>query len=68
MAIEGKPIGHAQDEPEHFIRCTICGEPLDMRDLAQVLDHLHEQNVEEEPTFSELFIVTKVGWSRKPTK
>ncbi|MCK1622410.1 hypothetical protein IVA98_03955 [Bradyrhizobium sp. 160] len=51
MVTEGKPLGWApQDEREHFIRCTICDEWLDMRDLGEVLDHLHGQEVQEEPT------------------
>jgi hypothetical protein len=28
---------------------TICGKMLDMRDLGDVLDHLHGQEIEEEP-------------------
>jgi hypothetical protein len=48
MFKEGKPGGAGpppQSEAEHFIRCT-----LDMRHLGQVLDHLHGQEIEEEPT------------------
>jgi hypothetical protein len=48
---EGKRQGPApQNETDHFITCTICGETFDMRDLGQVLDHLHGQEVEEELT------------------
>lgn len=51
MFREGKREGPpAQSESEHFVRCTICGEWLDMRDLGDVLDHLHGQESEEEPT------------------
>ncbi|MCK1625916.1 hypothetical protein IVA98_22660 [Bradyrhizobium sp. 160] len=51
MTSEGKPLGWTpRDERDHFIRCPVCGETLDMRDLAQVIDHLHGQDVEEEPT------------------
>ncbi|MCK1287266.1 hypothetical protein IVB41_25500 [Bradyrhizobium sp. 44] len=47
---EGKPEGPApQNERDHFIRCTICGEMIDMRDLGEVMDHLHGQDVLEEP-------------------
>jgi hypothetical protein len=47
---EGKPEGSApESERDHFIRCTICGKMLDMRDLGDVLDHLHGQEIEEEP-------------------
>jgi hypothetical protein len=28
----------------------ICGEMLDMRELGEVMDHLHGQEIEEEPT------------------
>jgi hypothetical protein len=48
---EGKPKGPApQNESDHFIRCPVCGKMLDMRDLGDVLDHLHGQETEEEPT------------------
>ena len=49
---EGKPGGlwEPRCEADHFITCTICGETFDMRDLGQVLDHLHGQEIEEEPT------------------
>lgn len=51
MASEGKPPGpQPRNELEHFIRCPICGKMLDMRDLADVIDHLHGQEIEEEPT------------------
>lgn len=50
MASEGKPKGwQPRDERDHFILCPCC-ELLDMRDLGQVLDHLHGQEIEEEPT------------------
>lgn len=51
MAEDGKPVGTWQPhcEADHFIRCTICGEVFDMRDLGQVVDHLHGQEIEEEP-------------------
>jgi hypothetical protein len=51
MFREGKPEGPApESERDHFIRCTICGKMLDMRDLGDVLDHLHGQEIEEGPT------------------
>ncbi|WP_265441184.1 hypothetical protein [Bradyrhizobium sp. SEMIA] len=51
MPREGKPHGNwrPQRESDHFIRCTICGELLDMRGLSEVLE-LRGQQVEEEPT------------------
>ncbi len=51
MTSEGRPVGPpVRSEAEHFIRCPICGEMIDMRDLAQVMEHLHGQEIEEEPT------------------
>jgi hypothetical protein len=36
----GKRIGDPPaDEAEHFIRCPACGGWIDVRDLAQVLEH-----------------------------
>jgi hypothetical protein len=50
MFREGKLEGPApQNERDHFIRCTMCGKMLDMRDLGDVLDHLHGEEIEEEP-------------------
>lgn len=39
----------SRSEADHFIRCTICGERFDMRDLSKALDHLHGQEIEEIP-------------------
>jgi hypothetical protein len=51
MFREGRPEGLApQRESDDFNRCTICGKMLDMRDLGDVLEHLHGQEIEEEPT------------------
>lgn len=51
MPSEGKPEGwKPQSEGDHFIRCPVCGKMLDMRDLGEVLEHLHGQPIEEEPT------------------
>lgn len=50
MFREGKPLGWwPQTERDHFLRCPACGEMLDMRDLGQILDHLHGKQIEEEP-------------------
>lgn len=50
MFREGKPQGPApQSESDHLIRCTICGQMLDMRDLGDVLAHLRGEEIEEEP-------------------
>lgn len=41
MPEQGRPDGwQPRSEADHYIRCTICGEVFDMRDLGQVLDHL----------------------------
>jgi len=32
------------DEQKHFIECS-CGQMIDMRDLGEVFEHLHEYNV-----------------------
>jgi hypothetical protein len=36
----------AQKELDHFGNCPICGALLDMRDLAQVLEHVHGQRID----------------------
>ena len=46
MPGEGKPLGWTpRDEREHFIRCPVCGQMLDMRYLGEVLDHLHSRKI-----------------------
>ncbi|WP_247281683.1 MULTISPECIES: hypothetical protein [unclassified Bradyrhizobium] len=51
MTDDGKPSGwQPRTERDHFIRCPICGKMLDMRDLGEVISHLHGQEIEEEPT------------------
>ena len=50
MVSEGKPYGWTpMDESEHMVRCPGCGELVDMRDLAEALDHLHGEEIEEQP-------------------
>ncbi|TWB66650.1 hypothetical protein [Bradyrhizobium sacchari] len=63
MAEKGKPSGswRPQCEADHYIRCPICGELLDMRDLGEVLDHLHGQEIEEEP-MQPCTICDDTGW------
>jgi hypothetical protein len=39
------------DEQQHFIQCD-CGEYLDMRNLAEVFEHLHIDLPEPEWTYS----------------
>ncbi|MBZ9909210.1 hypothetical protein LB557_24680 [Mesorhizobium sp. BR115XR7A] len=36
--IKGKPH-EPSDEDDHFYKCKICGQPVDMRDLRQVMWH-----------------------------
>lgn len=40
--------GKAQSEADHFMVCPGCGVRFDMRDLGQVLAHVHDQPVEIE--------------------
>lgn len=42
-----KSIEHLdKEEQNHFIRCK-CGHYYDMRDLGQVIEHMHEENIPE---------------------
>ena len=34
--------GIAQTESDHFMKCPGCGEWFDMRDLGEVIEHMHE--------------------------
>jgi hypothetical protein len=34
--------GIAQTEADHHMKCPDCGQWFDMRDLAQVADHIHD--------------------------
>jgi hypothetical protein len=38
--------GVAQTELDHFGNCPVCGALVDMRDLAQVLAHIHDEEIE----------------------
>jgi hypothetical protein len=38
--------GVAKTEADHFGNCPVCGACLDMRDLGQVLAHLHDFELE----------------------
>jgi len=38
--------GVAQTDADHFGNCPVCGAFVDMRDLAQVLDHVHGVEIE----------------------
>jgi uncharacterized C2H2 Zn-finger protein len=45
------PDGVTETEADHFMRCPGCGEWFDMRDLDQLLAHVHDAEIEicEEP-------------------
>jgi hypothetical protein len=36
----------AEAEADHFMKCPGCGEWFDMRDLAQLLVHVHDAEIE----------------------
>jgi CRISPR/Cas system type I-B associated protein Csh2 (Cas7 group RAMP superfamily) len=38
--------GIAKTEVDHFMKCPGCGEWFDMRDLGQVLAHVHDAEIE----------------------
>lgn len=38
--------GVAQTEADHFMRCPECGQWFDMRDLVQMLAHVHDAEIE----------------------
>ena len=45
-AIGFDPDDVAETEADHFGNCPICGALLDMRDLTQVLAHVHDAEIE----------------------
>jgi hypothetical protein len=38
--------GVAQTELDHFGNCPVCGALIDMRDLGQILPHMHGAKIE----------------------
>jgi hypothetical protein len=40
------PDGVAQTEIDHFGNCPVCGALIDMRDLGQLLAHIHDAEIE----------------------
>jgi hypothetical protein len=41
-----RPVSRHRPEADHFGNCPICGVLLDMRDLTQVLAHVHDAEIE----------------------
>jgi hypothetical protein len=39
------PDGIAQTEADHLMKCPGCGGWFDMRDLGEVVEHVHDQDV-----------------------
>jgi uncharacterized C2H2 Zn-finger protein len=37
--------GVAETEADHFMKCPGCGQWFDMRDLSEVMEHVHDQDV-----------------------
>ncbi|MGY4626789.1 hypothetical protein [Bradyrhizobium sp. USDA 4486] len=48
MPDKGKPVDYwlPRSEADDYVRCTICREIFDMRELDRVLYHLHGQEVD----------------------
>ena len=40
------PDDVAETEADHFGNCPVCGAYLDMRDLGQLVLHMHDQEIE----------------------
>jgi hypothetical protein len=38
--------GVAENEADHFMRCPACSQWFDMLDLAQVVEHIHDGEIE----------------------
>ena len=38
--------GVARTESDHFLKCPGCGEWFDMRDLGEVIEHVHDAEIE----------------------
>jgi hypothetical protein len=45
-AIGFDPDDVAETEADHFGNCPVCGAYLDMRDLGQLVVHMHDQEIE----------------------
>lgn len=40
------PTGVTENEADHFMKCPACSLWYDMRDLAQVVEHIHDDEIE----------------------
>jgi hypothetical protein len=38
--------GVPENEADHFMKCPACSQWFDMRDLAQVVEHVHDSEIE----------------------
>jgi hypothetical protein len=38
--------GIAENEADHFMMCPVCSQWFDMCDLAQVVEHIHDSEIE----------------------
>ena len=38
--------GVAETEADHFMKCPACSQWFDMLDLAQVIEHIHDSEIE----------------------
>ncbi len=38
--------GIAETEADHFMKCPACGQWFDMRDISQMLVHVHDAEIE----------------------
>jgi hypothetical protein len=38
--------GVAENEADHFMQCPVCSQWFDMPDLAEVVEHIHDSEIE----------------------
>ena len=47
MTQPGRDVdGGAENEADHFMKCPACSQWFDMRDLAQVVEHVHDDEID----------------------
>jgi hypothetical protein len=46
MTKPGIADGVADNEADHFMKCPACSQWFDMRDLAQIVEHMHDSEIE----------------------